>query len=209
MNLIYHLPKHFQEQILSYRMSSPYLITGYLEPEERRKILLEYYALILESFFQPIAITPETTDEVVTSACILDSKVLAPNEQNMDDSHLLLPTKNLLPLTGNMVRARQPPTEIRDTFRTYFNGVDILFQFNSKLTKSNKFTSPRWIKTLHALSPTAIAPAAKMTVPLYCVAASDLPGLSPESPAVCTTHSGDSRAIRNNFNTYSVFGFGL
>lgn len=105
--------------IFNYRLSRARRTT-----ENTFGILCAYFRI----FFQPIAITPETTDEVVTSTCILynilrDSKVLAPNEQNMNDPHLLLPTKNLLPLTGNIVRARQLPTEIRDTFRTYFNGV--------------------------------------------------------------------------------------
>lgn len=102
--------------IYNYRLSRARRTT-----ENTFGILCAYFRI----FFQPIATTPETTDEVVTSACILynilrESKVLAPNEQDMND--IQLPTKNLLPLTGNNIRARNSPTEIRDAFKTYFNG---------------------------------------------------------------------------------------
>lgn len=85
-------------------------------------ILCGYFRL----FFLPIATAPETTDKLITCACILynilrGAKVLAPGQKHFDDA-LPLPTENLIPITEHNVRAKMNYTQIREIFKNYFNG---------------------------------------------------------------------------------------
>lgn len=85
-------------------------------------ILCAYFRL----FFVPIATNPKTTDKLIVSACILhnilrEAKVLAPGQKHIDDK-LPLPDENLIPMAEHNVRARANPTQIRDIFKSYFNG---------------------------------------------------------------------------------------
>jgi hypothetical protein len=77
-------------------------------------------------FFKPIATVPGTTKKLIVSACILhnllrETKVLAPTQVH-EGSTLPLPHENLLPLCQNNVRAPNLPNQIRETFKSYFNG---------------------------------------------------------------------------------------
>lgn len=85
-------------------------------------ILCAYFRL----FFVPIATSPAVTDKLVVSACILynilrEAKVLAPGQKHIDDL-LPLTTENLIPLANHNVRAQMNSTQIRETFKNYFNG---------------------------------------------------------------------------------------
>jgi hypothetical protein len=85
-------------------------------------ILCAYFRI----FFQPIAVAPETTDKLITCACILhnilrEAKVLAPCQAALDEP-MPLPTQNLIDLVENNARARHTPLDIRDQFKLYFNG---------------------------------------------------------------------------------------
>jgi hypothetical protein len=85
-------------------------------------ILCAYFRI----FFQPIAVAPETTDKLITCACILhnilrEAKVLAPYQAALDDP-MPLPTQNLFDLVENNARAPHTPLDIRDQFKLYFNG---------------------------------------------------------------------------------------
>jgi hypothetical protein len=62
-----------------------YTITVYLEQGVQQKTASASYAHIFAFFFQPIAVAPETTDKLITCACILhnilrEAKVLAPRQ---------------------------------------------------------------------------------------------------------------------------------
>lgn len=50
-----------------------------------------------------------------------EAKVLAPTQVHFDDA-LPLPTENVFPLAANNVRARKSPAQIREIFKSYFNG---------------------------------------------------------------------------------------
>lgn len=77
-------------------------------------------------FFTPIAIHPETTDNLILAACILhnmlrDSKIPFPGENN-DSEIPRLPINNLIPL--NPTVDRRPTflaSQVRETFKDYFN----------------------------------------------------------------------------------------
>ncbi|KAL4143983.1 hypothetical protein QTP88_006228 [Uroleucon formosanum] len=103
-------------------------------------ILCGYFRL----FFLPIATTPETTDKLITCACILynilrGAKVLAPGQKHFDDA-LPLPTENLIPITEHNVRAKMNHTQIREIFKNYFNGpgaVEWQHKFEVKFPNSS------------------------------------------------------------------------
>lgn len=76
-------------------------------------------------FLQPIATHPETTDKLIMCACILynilrEANIL-PTSTNSTEKYSL-PTENLLPLIHNNVRGANIAVQIRETFKTYFNG---------------------------------------------------------------------------------------
>lgn len=86
-------------------------------------ILCAYFRI----FFQLIIVAPETTDKLITCACILhnilrEAKILAPHQAALDDP-MPLPTKNVIDFAENNARARQAPLDIRDLFKHYFNGL--------------------------------------------------------------------------------------
>ena len=86
--------------IYNYRLSRARRTT-----ENAFGILCAYFRI----FFQPISTVPETTDKLITCACILhnilrEAKILAPTQVNFDDA-LPLPTENVLPLAANNVLA--------------------------------------------------------------------------------------------------------
>lgn len=76
-------------------------------------------------FFQPIATHPETTDKLILCACILYNLLreanILPTSTNSTKNYSL-PTENLLPLIHNNVRGANVAVQIRETFKTYFNG---------------------------------------------------------------------------------------
>lgn len=103
--------------IYNYRLSRARRTT-----ENTFGILCGYFRL----FFQPIATAPETTDKLITCACILynilrNEKILAPGQKHIDDA-LPLPTENLIPITEHNVRAKMNQIQIREIFKNYFNG---------------------------------------------------------------------------------------
>ncbi|KAJ8912415.1 hypothetical protein NQ315_013483, partial [Exocentrus adspersus] len=73
----------------------------------------------------PIATHPETTDKLTTCACILHNFLREANIlrtlTNSRENHPL-PTENLLPLIQNNVRGANIAVQMRETFKTYFNG---------------------------------------------------------------------------------------
>jgi hypothetical protein len=82
--------------------------------------MLSEFCACFQIFFQPTATVPETTDKLITCACILhnmlrEAKVLAPTQVHFDDA-LPLPTENVFPLAANNVCARKSPTQIREIF---------------------------------------------------------------------------------------------
>ena len=107
--------------IYNYRLSRARRTT-----ENAFGIMCAYFRI----FFQPIATSPETTDKVITCACILynilrDAKVPHPTPANTSNNNetLPMPTNYLFPLINNNVRAGNTPTQIREVFKTYFNGL--------------------------------------------------------------------------------------
>lgn len=107
--------------VFNYRLSRARRTT-----ENTFGILCGYFRI----FFQPIATLPETTDKLIISACILynilrEAKILAPGQGHVDDI-LPLPTKNLIPLVHQNVRAPRNPTAIREVFKSYFNGSGVV-----------------------------------------------------------------------------------
>lgn len=103
--------------IYNYRLSRARRTT-----ENTFGILCAYFRI----FFQPIATAPETTDKIITSACILHNILRDANEplpmQANNKEQLPLPTKNLIPLIQNNARGPNTPVQIRETFKLYFNG---------------------------------------------------------------------------------------
>lgn len=78
-------------------------------------------------FFNPIATNPDTTDKIITAACILhnilrDSKVLAPQQTNINDE-MPLPTNNLIPIHGASGRPNLNGINVRNSFKEYFNNI--------------------------------------------------------------------------------------
>lgn len=115
--------------VYNYRLSRARRTT-----ENAFAILSAYFRV----FFQPIATTPETTDKLIVSACILhniprEAKIMAPTQQHFDEAPQM-PTENLLPLTGNNVRASHSPNKIRNAFRDYFNGLGAVEWQNNQAT---------------------------------------------------------------------------
>ena len=79
-------------------------------------------------FFQPIAVNPDTCDNIIISCCILHNilrknKVLAPGQIQFDDD-VTPPIHNLLPISP-MRQGRRPQVyvENRNLFKYYFNGI--------------------------------------------------------------------------------------
>lgn len=106
-----------EKTIFNYRLSRARRTT-----ENAFGILCNYFRV----FFQPIATEPNTTKQLIVSACILynilrQDKVLAPGQKHAEDQ-LPLPTKNMISLINDNARSAQRYMQIRDTFKLYFNG---------------------------------------------------------------------------------------
>lgn len=104
--------------VFNYRLSRARRTT-----ENAFGILCAYFRI----FFQPIATAPEVTDNLITSACILhnilrDANIPLPTQVTNSDI-LPLPVNNLVPLSQNNTRGASRPTQIREEFKEYFNGV--------------------------------------------------------------------------------------
>lgn len=86
-------------------------------------IMCQYFRI----FYTPIAIAPDTVDDLIVSACILhnmlrNSRTPYPDENTNGISEL--PKENMVPLNATSVK--RPSFEascVRDTFKTYFNSA--------------------------------------------------------------------------------------
>lgn len=84
-------------------------------------------------FFTPITTTPEKIDKIILASCILhnfmrDEKISCPSERAFDNTDdITLPTENLLPIANAIGRPTNEGTQIRDSFKEYFNGVGAVY----------------------------------------------------------------------------------
>lgn len=89
-------------------------------------MLLKFCAMPSEFFPQPPAVSVETTDDLVISACVLHNLLRAQTEGHITvDSNidsLLTPTENFIPLAPTNQRHGSHEAErVRTIFKNYFS----------------------------------------------------------------------------------------
>lgn len=82
-------------------------------------ILCQYFRI----FFTPIAVKPETANDLIISACILHNLLRSnniPHPAESENENTSLPSGNLLPLAARKGNSTRLAYNIRDMFKEYF-----------------------------------------------------------------------------------------
>lgn len=122
-----HLMKPYpRNQSVADKLKQSIIIIDFPELAGQLKTPLALFVHFFEYFFsQLLRIRKPCTDKLIMCACILYNLLreanILPTSTNSAEKYSL-PTENLLPLIHNNVRGANIAVQIRETFKTYFNG---------------------------------------------------------------------------------------